>query len=105
MSGSSLKICWALREEIESLKNNHFGLDIIGRMFLMNKEVFIEKMVDILDYEDELTLETCLEDIEEWDSLSIVSYCSMANTVCGNKIEAGVVREAKTVKDLYDLLQ
>ena len=31
----------------------------------MNKEVFIEKMVDILDYEDELTLETCLEDIEE----------------------------------------
>ena len=94
-----------MREDIESPKNNDLGLDIIGRMFLMNKEVFIEKMVDILDYEDELTLETCLEDIEEWDSLSIVSYCAMANTVCGKKIEAGVVREAKTVKDLYDLLQ
>ena len=71
----------------------------------MNKEAFIEKMVDILDYEDELTMEANLEDIEEWDSLSIVSYCAMANTACGRKIEAGVVRKAKTIQDLDDWLQ
>ena len=71
----------------------------------MTKDAFVEKMVDILDYEDELTFEASLEDIEEWDSLSIVSYCAMANTACGRKIEASVAREAKTIQDLYDLLQ
>ena len=71
----------------------------------MNEEIFIEKMMDILDAEEEITMDTQLDDIEEWDSLSVVSYVAMANTACGKKIESKTVREAETVRDLYELLR
>ena len=40
----------------------------------MNENVFIEKMVDLMDTEDDIQMDTALEDIEEWDSLSYVSF-------------------------------
>ena len=46
-------------------------------------EKFIEKMVDVLDSEEEITAETILSDLEEWDSLSVVSFMAMANAVYG----------------------
>ena len=39
----------------------------------MNKEQFLEEMVEVLQTEDEITMDTILEDLEEWDSLSIQS--------------------------------
>lgn len=71
----------------------------------MEKNVFIEKMSDILDVEDEITMDTKLDELEEWDSLSIVSYVAMANTSSGKRIEPKIVREAETIRDLYELLQ
>ena len=71
----------------------------------MNEEIFIEKMMDILDAEEEITMDTQLDDVEEWDSLSVVSYVAMANTSCSKKIEPKTVREAETIRDLYELLQ
>ena len=71
----------------------------------MNEEIFIEKMMDILDAEEEISMDTQLDDVEEWDSLSVVSYVAMANTACGKKIEPKTVREAETIRDLYELLQ
>ena len=71
----------------------------------MEKNVFIEKMSDILDVEDEITMDTKLDELEEWDSLSIVSYVAMANTSCGKRIEPKIVREVETIRELYELLQ
>lgn len=71
----------------------------------MDKEYFLERMTDILDAENKISFDTNLNDIEEWDSLSLVSYIAMANTDCGRKIEAKKVRNAATVQDLYDMLQ
>ncbi|WP_405744745.1 phosphopantetheine-binding protein [Anaerovibrio slackiae] len=71
----------------------------------MTKEIFLERMADILDAEDEITLDTNLSELEEWDSLSIVSYVAMANAACGKKVDVKSVREAVTIQDLYDLLQ
>lgn len=71
----------------------------------MTEEIFLEKMTDILDAEDEITMETELESLEEWDSLSVVSYVAMANAACGRKIDVKKVREAATIQDLYDMLQ
>ena len=45
----------------------------------MTKETFLEKMADILDAEEEISFDTELSGLEEWDSLSIVSYIAMAN--------------------------
>ena len=50
-------------------------------------------------------MDTQLDDVEEWDSLSVVSYVAMANTAFGKKIEPKTVREAETIRDLYELLQ
>ena len=71
----------------------------------MTKEIFLERLADILDVEDEITLDTNLSELEEWDSLSIVSYVAMANAACGKKVDVKSVREAVTIQDLYDLLQ
>ena len=71
----------------------------------MTKEDFLEKMADILDAEDEIALDTNLSELEEWDSLSIVSYVAMANASCGKKVDIKKVREAVTIQNLYDLLQ
>lgn len=62
-------------------------------------------MADILDVEDEITLDTNLSELDEWDSLSIVSYVAMANAACGKKVDVKSVREAVTIQDLYDLLK
>lgn len=71
----------------------------------MTEELFLEKMVDILDAEEEISMDMQLDDIEEWDSLSVVSYVAMANTACGKKVNVKDVREAETIRDLYDLLK
>ena len=71
----------------------------------MTKDVFIEKMADILDAEDEISFGTNLGEIEEWDSLSIVSYIAMANASCGKKVDIKSVKAAVTLQDLYDLLK
>ncbi len=71
----------------------------------MTEELFLEKMADILDAEDDATMDAVLADIEEWDSLSVVSYVAMANTSCGKKVNVKDVREAVTIRDLYNLLK
>ena len=71
----------------------------------MTEELFLEKMADILDAEDDATMDAVLADIEEWDSLSVVSYVAMANTSCGKKVNVEDVREAVTIRDLYNLLK
>ena len=71
----------------------------------MIKETFLAKMADILDAEEEISFDTELSGLEEWDSLSIVSYIAMANASCGMKVDVKKVREAVTIGDLYDLLQ
>ena len=47
---------------------------------------FLEKMMDILDCEQEITMKTVLADLEEWDSLSLVSFMAMANAAYGKKV-------------------
>ena len=71
----------------------------------MTEELFLEKMADILDAEDDVTMDAVLADFEEWDSLSVVSYVAMANTSCGKKVNVKDVREAETIQDLYNLLK
>ena len=71
----------------------------------MTVEDFKEKMLDLLDREEELDLEDKLNDIEEWDSLSYVAFLAMASEFTDRVIRASEVRNAKTVGDLYELIQ
>lgn len=70
----------------------------------MTQNEFIEKMVDILDYEGELQMDTTLEDLEEWDSLSILSFLAEMGQYAKSTINAADVKKAKTIEDLFILL-
>ncbi len=70
----------------------------------MTEQEFIKKMVDITDTEDEITMDSVLEEIEEWDSLSAVGFLSLCASKAKRKVDAPEVRSAKTIRDLYMLL-
>lgn len=72
----------------------------------MTKEQFLVKMQEeVLDTDQEITMESTLEELDEWDSLAFVSYIAMANTAAGKKVDRTAVQAAVTVGDLYALLQ
>ena len=66
--------------------------------FLMKAEEFIKKLTDIMDTDAQLTLETKLSDVEEWDSLSMVSFFSFCNAL------PDAIKNAVTVNDLYKII-
>ena len=72
----------------------------------MTEQEFIEKMQeDVLDTDVEIALEMALADVEEWDSLSFVSFIAMAKELGFTNVNREVVNEAKTVKDLFELMK
>lgn len=72
----------------------------------MTKEQFLTKMQEeVLDTDQEITMDSKLEEIEEWDSLAFVSFIAMANTAAGKKVDRVAVQDAAMIGDLYALLQ
>lgn len=70
----------------------------------MTKEQFLEKLTDILDYEGEIICDMRLSEIEEWDSLSYISFLAYSKTI-GKDINIALVKNAETVQDLYNLIK
>lgn len=70
----------------------------------MTAEKFIEKLAELMDTEATLELSTRLTDIEDWDSLSMVSFFSFCNSTLGKKISPEQIKSAQTVKDLFTLI-
>ena len=53
-------------------------LIINGGIVKMSEQTFLTKMQEeVLDTEMEISMDTLLGDIEEWDSLSVVSFIAM----------------------------
>lgn len=72
----------------------------------MTEQEFLTKMKeDVLDTEDDISMETVLLDIEEWDSLSFVSFIAMVKVATGKKLERKAIQAAETVQDLYNLVK
>lgn len=70
----------------------------------MTQGKFLEKLTDILDYEGELNCDMKLSEIEEWDSLSYISFLAYSKTI-GKDINIALVKSAETVQDLYNLVK
>ncbi|MBP3819625.1 MAG: hypothetical protein J6H31_15135 [Butyrivibrio sp.] len=60
---------------------------------------------DVLDTDVEIKMDMKLNDIEEWDSLSVVSFIATANTSFGKKVARQDVIDAETVANLYALVK
>lgn len=72
----------------------------------MSERDFLKKMQEeILDTEDEINMDTVLNEVEEWDSLAFVSFIALARMMDCDGIDRQTVREAEKVRDLYALLK
>ena len=66
----------------------------------MNREQFLEEMVDVLQTEEELTMDTVLEDLDEWDSLSVMATMAFLDKEFGVKTSLSDYKEMKTIEDI-----
>ncbi len=73
--------------------------------YTMTEQEFLDILTDLLDTEENLTMETQLESLEEWDSLSKLMFQSKMMEKAKGKLAATDIAAAKTVADLYQLLQ
>lgn len=69
----------------------------------MTAENFIDKLADIMDTDVKLELATKLADVEDWDSLSMVSFYSFCNAALNKKVLPEEIKSAQTVEDLFKL--
>ena len=69
----------------------------------MTAEEFIKKLTELMDTEAQLNLSTKLADVEDWDSLSMVSFFSFCNSTLNKKLAPESIKAAQTVEDLFKL--
>ena len=69
----------------------------------MTAEEFVKKIADIMDTDAELKLSTKLADVEDWDSLSMVSFFSFCDSTLGRRLAPEQIKSAQTVEDLFKL--
>ena len=70
----------------------------------MTKDEFLVQMQDVLQTETELTPDTVLMDLEEWDSLSIMATMAFVDKTFGIKLKMADFKTIDKVKDLMDLV-
>ena len=70
----------------------------------MDEKVFLAKLTDLMDTEEELSMDKQLGAIEEWDSLSYVAFMAFAHNTFKRDLDRQTVRQAVTVGDLYKLV-
>ena len=71
----------------------------------MRKSEFIDQLKETLELEDrELTAETNLKDLEEFDSLAAMYLIAMVDESFGKELSADEIRSITTVSSLIDII-
>lgn len=68
---------------------------------MVDEKKFLSDLADLLDTESDISFDTNLEDIDEWDSLSYVSFVAVALSKYKVSVAKEEITAAKTVNDLY----
>lgn len=68
----------------------------------MEKSEFIAKFKELLEYDGELDCNTKLDDIEEWDSIALISTAAMLDKA-GKKVSVEDLKNVSTVADIANL--
>ena len=66
----------------------------------MTNEEFIEKMQDVLQADTELTMETVLDELDEWDSLSMMATMAFLDKNFGVKVKIVDLKSLATIGDI-----
>lgn len=71
----------------------------------MTDEKKLELLEDMLELDSgTLEPETVLEDLDEWDSVAVISFIALVDDEFDKVIKGTSVREQKTVADLMTLM-
>lgn len=68
----------------------------------MTTQELLEQIKDAIQRDEALSLDMSLEDIEEWDSLAIISLITLYDSF-GIKLSGNTLRECKNISDLIAL--
>ena len=72
----------------------------------MNEKEKIALMEEIMDLDEgTLTLDSVLEDIDEWDSVAILSYIAALDEHFDKIVKGSDIKNIVTVKDAIDMMQ
>lgn len=66
----------------------------------MTKEEFLPEMQDVLQTETELTMETSLADLDEWDSLAMMATMAFLDQHFGVKVKIADLKTLATIGDI-----
>jgi len=66
----------------------------------MTRDEFIVEIQDVLQTEDELSFETVLADLPEWDSLAVMSTMAFLDSSFGVKTSMADYNAMKTIEDI-----
>ena len=66
----------------------------------------IELLEDMLDLESgTLKPDTALKDLEEWDSIALISFIALVDDEFDRVVKGTVIKQQKTVADLMALME
>lgn len=72
----------------------------------MNTEKKIELLADILDLETgDIRPEMQLSELEEWDSIAILSFIAMMDEEFGKEMKGAEIKKFITVQDALDAMK
>ena len=66
----------------------------------MTKEEFLVEMQDVLQTEVNLTMETILTDLDEWDSLAMMATMAFLDKKFGVKVKIADLKTLATIGDI-----
>ena len=66
----------------------------------MSKEEFLVQMQDVLQTETELKMETVLDELDEWDSLSMMATMAFLDKNFGVKLKIADIKMLATIGDI-----
>jgi acyl carrier protein len=66
----------------------------------MSKEEFLVKMQDVLQTDAELSMETVLGGLDEWDSLSMMATMAFLDKNFGVKLPISVIKTFASIGDI-----
>lgn len=70
----------------------------------MNTSVFLEKLQNELDEDENLTPETKLKSLESYDSISLLSIIAFVDENFSKKIDTKHFKDIETVSDLMNVI-
>ena len=68
---------------------------------MIPEEQFLKDLRELLETDEDITMDTDLLEIDSWGSLSAVEFLSMAEEKYGITVKPFAVAEAILVEDLY----